>query len=142
MDGCDSRFGQLNKPLSDDAYKAAGIEGFLPPQPMLSPNRRTYLDSDIPNTSSHVIDFGFDDNGAELLHFPTLYELNKELGLCDNECIDDFINDHSPIDAATTPTFTSATPTPNASTLAAKIVASSDRLFFISWSLPARKRRE
>ena len=34
VDGPDSRYGQLYKPLSGDAYKAAGIDGWLPPTPL------------------------------------------------------------------------------------------------------------
>ncbi|KAL7504453.1 hypothetical protein ACHAXN_002097, partial [Cyclotella atomus] len=48
VDGCDSRFGQLNKPLSNEAYKQAGIEGFLPHQPAISPGRHVFSDSDLP----------------------------------------------------------------------------------------------
>jgi hypothetical protein len=148
VDGCDSRFGKLNKPLSDDAYKAAGIDGYLPPQPFVASRRATFSDDDLPQSSSHVsaashlIDFGVDDDGVEILHFPTLWELNSELGLCDESTLDTFLDDHSPLAAADAPTLTTVTPTPTASQLAAKLVASTARLFFISWKAPGSSRRE
>jgi hypothetical protein len=48
VDGPDHRFGQINKPLDNDAYKLAGIEGFLPKQPWKSFAPQPFDDSVIP----------------------------------------------------------------------------------------------
>ena len=36
VDGADSRYGQIYKPISGKAYKDAGIKGFVPPFPFKS----------------------------------------------------------------------------------------------------------
>lgn len=150
IDGPDTRYGQLNRPLSEDAYKAAGIKGFLPPQPIAFPKKVRFADDHIPgspsplasiDSSNNLIDFGHDGDD-EALHFPTLSELNDEINIsCDTE-YDDMIEDLSPFDSATIPTLAAATPLPSAANLAAKLVSSTSRLFFISWCQPASCRRE
>jgi hypothetical protein len=92
VDGPDNRFGQIHKPLSPDAYKAAGIEGFAPPSPRFDfSNRKHFDETTIPSDSSPeddainpslLIDFQNWHNATEDdkdLHFPSLWELNQEL---------------------------------------------------------------
>eukprot|EP00956_Cyclotella_meneghiniana_P009859 scaffold13641_cov42-Cyclotella_meneghiniana.AAC.3 len=50
VDGPDHRFGQLNKPISDDVYKAAGVKGFIPPQPWRRFDPVPFDDTSIPTT--------------------------------------------------------------------------------------------
>ena len=33
LDGVDSRYGQLYRPINSDAYKQGGVEGFIPVNP-------------------------------------------------------------------------------------------------------------
>eukprot|EP00956_Cyclotella_meneghiniana_P040943 scaffold210020_cov47-Cyclotella_meneghiniana.AAC.2 len=57
--------------------------------------------------------------------------------------IDSLLDDQDPTPSTVVPTFaTTMTPTPIASKLASKIVASNDRLFFISWQQNQTSRRE
>ena len=56
--------------------------------------------------------------------------------------IDSALEDQDPVPSNITPTFATMTPTPIASRLASKIVASNDRLFFIAWQQPGSSRRE
>ena len=144
IDGPDHRFGQLNKPLSDEAYKAAGIEGFLPKQPWKRFEPQPFDDSTIPtsdqvpDTTTNLVQFNDQD-----LHFPSLWELNAELDTWDDVDLDALIDDTMPIAPSTTPIFaTASTPTPCAGPLASSIVASDSRLFFISWKFPTQSRRE
>ena len=145
VDGPDNQFGQLNKPLSTEAYKEAGIEGFVPPQPIQFPGRQSFDDADIPSNvapaahnTTHLIDFKDPD-----LHFPTLWELNQELELWDNDDVDKWIDDQQPVQSTETPIFaTKISPIPTASRLAGAIVRSRSRLFFISWKQPHLVRRE
>ena len=143
IDGPDHRFGQINKPLSDRAYEIAGIKGFIPCNPIESFHPKTFDDSHIPHKEyavTNLVQFGPEDD----LHWPTLWELNKEMFDWDDDCdIDALLDDKAPIASSTTPTFSSSvTPTPVATTLAAKLVQSQDKLFFISWKQPHLRCRE
>jgi hypothetical protein len=66
--GPDHRFGQLHKPLSPEAYKAAGIDGFAPPSVHFDfSNRKHFDESDIPSPSQD--DNDTDVNPALLVDF-------------------------------------------------------------------------
>jgi len=161
IDGPDHRFGQINRPLSKDAYKNAGLEGFLPSQPFESfqPSKDAGFDDDhIPISSTGdeesapqptmLIDFQTWNNrqaGDEDLHFPTLWELNEELDNWGDIPVDieTYVDNRMPISSCRNATFTSKiTPLPTAAHLASKIVSSKSKLFFISWKAPASSRRE
>jgi hypothetical protein len=147
IDGPDSRFGQLNRPLSDEAYKAAGIEGFLPPQ-NFKPDfkRRVRFSDDIippaaePSTTSNLL-VNFDDPD---LHFPTLAELNAELDIWDEKEIKTWVDELTPVDSTIDQTLQTQvmSPLPTAARLASRLVSSNSKLFFISWSLPGCAHRE
>ena len=106
IDGPDHRFGQLNKPLSDEAYKAAGIEGFLPKQPWKRFEPQPFDDSTIPtsdqvpDTTTNLVQFNDQD-----LHFPSLWELNAELDTWDEVDLDALIDDTMPVAPSATPIF-------------------------------------
>ncbi len=61
VDGADSRYGQLYKPIALHPIKEAGVEGFTPPKPFKAPAHLA--------TTSHCVEF----------HWPSLSELNDEL---------------------------------------------------------------
>lgn len=144
VDGPDHRFGQINKPLDNEAYKLAGIEGFLPKQPWKAFAPEPFDDSHIPQaTSSPTADatsqlIQFDDDEP---HFPSLWELNNEMDNWDTIDLDTWVDDRAPVDNSITPTF-ALSPVPTAQKLASALVASESRLFFISWSRPTSSRRE
>jgi hypothetical protein len=127
VDGADNRYSQLYKVFGPSPYKEAGIKGFTPPRPFA--------------VASHFARQGdFRD-----FHFPTLSKLNDKFELIlwidDNERVRVFSTDKieeeqvlyqgpPPLPAVYTPP-----PIPPISTLVASIIASSDRLFFVSHSL-------
>eukprot|EP00956_Cyclotella_meneghiniana_P028882 scaffold68484_cov41-Cyclotella_meneghiniana.AAC.4 len=147
IDGADHRFGQSNKPLANDAYRIAGLDGFVPPQPFAMPGRQEFTNDDIPRDesiqgSSNLIEFGSHDETIDI-HFPSLWELNQELHDWEQIDIDSSLDQQDPTCSNIAPTFaTTMTPTPIASKLASKIVGSTDRLFFVSWQHPGTNRRE
>jgi hypothetical protein len=150
IDGRDHRFGQIHRPLRDDAYKAAGLEGFLPYKPFQPFRKVRFADDHIPSPTptipplpTNVIDFQSWSHHVpsdSSLHFPSLWELNSELHDWDDPDIDTLIDDVHPFSPPDTISFL-ATP-PSASQLAASIIKSTSRLFFISWQLPSIPRRE
>jgi hypothetical protein len=153
VDGPDHRFGQLHKPLSPEAYKAAGIDGFAPPSERFDfSNRKHFDESDIPSpprddddadvNPALVVDFQSwphksDDDD---LHFPSLWELNQEISDYGDINLDDLVDDVQPI-SPQQQDHTYHTK-PSAATLASNLVSSKCKLFFISWSAPACNRRE
>eukprot|EP00956_Cyclotella_meneghiniana_P035924 scaffold119565_cov44-Cyclotella_meneghiniana.AAC.1 len=145
IDGTDHRFGQSHKPLSEDAYAIAGLDGFVPPQPFVMPGKQEFTDDDIPREATmdgsvNLIEFGSHSETSDM-HFPSLWESNKEMH--NWEDIDTLLDDKDPTPSNVVPSFaTTMTPTPIASKLAWKIVASNDRLFFISWQMNQSSRRE
>ena len=157
VDTSDARYGQSHKPLSSDAYKLAGIEGFLPRQPIHpSPRPHVRFDDDhIPaaasdNTpmSTNLIDFkswALASDDDDDLHFPSLAELQDEIDdWGDDLDIDAMIDDRRPLAPADALTLASPTmtPIPTLSRLSTQLISSSCKLFFISWSLPTSPRRE
>jgi hypothetical protein len=134
LDTADSRYGQLHRPIGKNPYKEAGIDGFTPPQPF--------------RIASHFLTKGdFRD-----FHFPTLAELNDELWpfpwVDDEERLqvlsgDEVVEVHN---FYTGPPPSLAIPGPPSppilSSFIANIIASSDRLFFISHSLGNPTARE
>jgi hypothetical protein len=124
IDGPDSRFGQLNKPIGKAPYYEAGIKGFEPAQPFKLPAHF----STVPTT----------DN----FYWPCLSELNDEL--CpypwlpgEKEAFDRELSTVQDVPTLYTgpppaPPVTSPPSIPDIATMAAKIIASADRLFFVA----------
>ena len=147
VDGPDTRFGQINRGLSEDAYKAASIDGFNPPQPWAEfhPKDRVTFPSD-PTATANIVKVP-PDQTAEELHFPTLAELNDEMGCWTEEELLAFMQDLQPLQSShnfslcPAPTDTPS-PLPPIAQLSTSIVQSSDRLFFVAWRQPCSDRRE
>jgi hypothetical protein len=151
VDGPDHRFGQLHKPLSPDAYKAAGIEGFATPLERFDfSNKKSYDETDSPPPSDEdnavnptlLIDFQSwpSTSADDDLHFPSLWELNQELHDYGDINLDDLVDGVQPISPQQLDhTYISK---PTAATLASRLVSSKCKLFFISWSAPGSLRRE
>ena len=156
VDTSDARFGISHKPLSEDAYKLAGIEGFLPRQPFKPSFRRRvrFSDEHLPTTSddtpptTNLIDFQSWANATDDdvdLHYPSLAELQDEMDASvEWGDVDDMIDMRRPLSPSDTSTFASPsiTPTPTLARLAAKLISSTSRLFFVSWAYPTATRRE
>ncbi|KAL3787769.1 LOW QUALITY PROTEIN: hypothetical protein HJC23_009820, partial [Cyclotella cryptica] len=150
IDGPDHRFGQLHRPLRDDAYKAASLEGFLPYKPFQPFRRVRFADDQIPSATApdpplttNLVDFqswSHHEHSDRSLHFPSLWELNSELHDWDDHDTDTLIDDIHPLPPSDTISFLATPPSP--SQLAASIIKSTSRLFFISWQLPSVPRRE
>ncbi|KAL3792444.1 hypothetical protein HJC23_001562 [Cyclotella cryptica] len=132
IDGPDNQFGQLNRPISKDAYSEAGIKGFKPFNPF---------------KSQADVSFGTVHNEFSWL---TLSELNDEICppewrhlRADDEDDDDLITTsalyHGPPPSMTASKLPKI---PDLSTLASRIVKSDDRLFFISHEIPLSQQRE
>jgi len=135
VDGPDNRFGQINKPIGKEPYVQAGLEGFAP------------LRSFVPPPSSHYAC----GQHPTPFHWPSLSELNDELfpfpfTSGEKELVDEEpeIDSHPTMYTGPPPTLVQPTPPkiPSASSLAAKIVKSAGRLFFISHEIPSSERRE
>eukprot|EP01082_Thalassiosira_pseudonana_P008343 g7453.t1 g7453 contig24:661092-664348(-) len=128
LDGPDSRFGQLHKPIKDDAYKLASIEEFLPKNPF--------------KININLVRFADEDDSSPF-HWPSLAELNAELDIWDEDEIDLFVSDSDPIavnDIFALPSL--PPPVPCAARIAALITQSTDKLFFIAYTLPNTYRCE
>ncbi len=126
VDGADTRYGQLYKPIGANPFKEAGIKGFTPPSPFRVP--------------ANFIDVG---NIAEFC-WPTLAELiddiepfpwrdndERRLVLSDDIPFSPAVkyNDPPPsLPLAATPVNPSP---PSITTLAPLIISSADKLFFI-----------
>ena len=131
VDGPDNRFGQIHRPIQKDAYQNAEIKGFVPSVPI--------------KFAIH----GLLANGApdpEVLHFPTLSELNAKLAdwsdaeLSAINSSDALCTDLEIFAATTAPAPPAVAPeppsVPSLASLTASILASSDKLFFISHRVP------
>jgi hypothetical protein len=124
VDGPDSRFGQLNKPIGKAPYYEAGIKGFEPATPFKMPANF----STVPSTD----DF----------YWPCLSELNDEI--CpypwlpgEKDAFDRELSTVQDVPAMYTgpppaPPVSSPPSIPDIASLAAKIIASADRLFFVA----------
>ena len=129
LDGPDNRYGQMYSPIQSNPYKNAGIRGFTPSQPF--------------KTASIGLSSADDNIGTR---FPTLAELNAELFdwdegeeeavMADDSLISD-IEIFSATPAPIPPTPAPASPSvPDLGPLTANIMASDDKLFFISHRIP------
>ncbi|KAL3785603.1 hypothetical protein HJC23_004751 [Cyclotella cryptica] len=150
VDGPDHHFRQLHRPLHDDAYKAACLEGFLPYKPFQPFCRVRFADDQIPSATApdpplatNIVDFqswSHHEPSDRSLHFPSLWELNSKLHDWDDHDTDTLIDDIHPLPPSDTISFLATPPSP--SQLAASIIKSTSRLFFISWQLPSVPHRE
>ncbi len=112
LDGPNSRFGQLHKPIKDDAYNLASIEEFIP---------KNQFKIDI-----NLVRFADEDDSSPF-HWPSLAELNAELDIWDELEIDLFVSDSDPIavnDIFALPSI--PPPVPCAARIAALITQSTD----------------
>ena len=130
VDGADTRYGQLYKPIGANPFKEAGLEGFNPPTPF--------------RVAQNFLDIGdFKD-----FRWPTLSELNDEFGpdapwhdeaerqrlLRDDPPFSPAVMYHGP--PPTPPQIDSdAFIPPSITSLAPKIISSTDKLFFIAHKL-------
>jgi hypothetical protein len=128
VDGPDNRFGQLFRPIGETPYKEAGIKGFTPPQPFKLP-----------------ANFASGPDASDF-YWPSLSELNEEMqpfpwlpgeqSLV--EANDEFEDGYTPPVMYTGPPpsapITSPPTIPDISTLAASIIASSDKLFLVAFA--------
>ena len=130
VDGADTRYGQLYKPIGANPFKEAGLEGFNPPTPF--------------RVAQNFLDIGdFKD-----FRWPTLSELNNEFGpdapwhdeaerqrlLRDDPPFSPAVMYHGP--PPTPPQIDSdAFIPPSITSLAPKIISSTDKLFFIAHKL-------
>jgi hypothetical protein len=123
VDGPDNRYSQLFRPIGKNPFKEAGIKGFDPPAPFKLP--ANFLQPHVP----------------EEFYWPTLSELNEECqpfpwttgeqdrAFQDNSIQEDPVMYQGPPPA---PPIRATPSLPDISTLAASIISSADRLFFIS----------
>jgi hypothetical protein len=134
VDGMDTQYGQLYKPISAQPFKEAGINGFIPPKPFK-------LASNLAIT-----------NQCAAFHWPSLSELNDELApfpwSSDKEFRQylqgDSIAKHSILTMGpplAAPTHSIPT-VPAIHLLTAAIIKSCDKLFFVSHSIETNTSRE
>jgi hypothetical protein len=134
VDSADSRYGQLHKPICESPFKEAGIHGFTPPTPF--------------KVAAHFLTSGdFRD-----FHWPTLAELNDEIAPFPWADEAERLRVLSGDDVDAEPILYNGPPPslvphsppliPHLSTLVAGIIASSDKLFFVSHSLGNQSTRE
>ncbi len=126
MDGADTRYGQLYKPIGAHTFKEAGIKGFTPPSPFKVP--------------ANFIDIGY----FKEFRWPTLAELIDNIEPFpwrDNEEHHMMMSDNNPISPPVMyngpppllPLASKPEPsTPTITTLAPLIISSTDKLFFIA----------
>jgi hypothetical protein len=135
VDGADTRYGQLHKPIGEHPFKEAGIKGFTPPLPFQVPT-------------------GYLNVGVGDSHWPMLAELNNELDLFpwhDDEEHQLMLSDDNsfcpPVMYTGPPPLPPTMPrnkdTPlTITTLSPLIILSSDKLFFISSKIGTADCRE
>jgi hypothetical protein len=134
VDGADTCYGQLYRPIGENPFKDAGLKGFTPPIPL----RATNLFLDVGN---------FKD-----FRWPMLSELNDELDPFpwqDDDARYHFMMDESPFrppemyngppPSPPEPATPSLSP-PSITELAPCIIASMDELFFIAHAIGKAKR--
>ena len=134
IDGADTCYGQLYKPISADPFKEAGIKGFDPIQPYK-------VSSNFAITSQ-----------CAAFHWPSLYELNDEFApfpWANDAKFQQYLHRYCvtklPVLAMGPPPadpIHSIPKTPAIHLLTAAIINSVDRLFFVSHSIGAKKSRE
>jgi hypothetical protein len=134
VDGADSRYGQLYKPIALHPFKEAGIKGFTPPKPFKVP---THL-----ATTGRCANF----------HWPSLSELNNELApfqYYNDAEFKRYIDGNSitmlPVLNTGPPPAAPLHTIPNIPAihlLTATIIQSSDKLFFFSHSIGLNDARK
>lgn len=137
VDGPDNQYGQINRPIGLKPYLHAGLEGFEPLQPFKMPPS---------------VDLATASHSCRTFHWPSLSELNDEMSpfpweTGEREQVATMTDDdivHASLYHGPPPTMPVVHPPrlPTPSALAAMIVKSDDRLFFISHELPNSGRRE
>ena len=132
LDGPDTQFGQLHRPIRQDPFTEAGVKGFLPIEPFKLP-------------------VNFISAETSPFHWPSLAELNDELfpfpwTSTDERLLADDLSSESleVLYTGPPPTPPCSRPflVPAVSDLVASIINSSDRLFFIAWAIPGSIHRE
>jgi len=136
VDGADTRYGQLYRPIGANPFKEAGLKGFKPPTPFQVPR--------------HFLDVGYFKD----FRWPTLSELNDDLDpypwrndderrliLSGDPPIITPVMYNGPPPSPPTPHDNTFTP-PTITGLVPKIIASSDKLFFITYKLGSSTCRE
>jgi len=124
LDGADNQFGQINRKIMDDPFIQAGIKGFQPSSPFRAPSN--FLSADT----------------GKSFHWPTLAEMNNKLfpypWLPDDAVAafeeEDMVTNSPGFYTGPPPSkpHYSAPGVPPANVLVQRIIASSDKLFFIS----------
>ena len=135
VDGADNRYGQLYKPIGKTPYSEAGIKGFEPPQPFKAHAAFS--------SAGKVSDF----------HFPSLSELIEDLTPFPWRNEEEKLAYYDGDELETYPVLTYDGPPPQPPTyppasiptlpsLVASIIASKDKLFFISHTYTDDTHRE
>ena len=134
LDGADSRYGQLYKGITDDEYKCAGIDDFLPHDPL--------KDFKFNPAAARAAKITSDASRDTMPAMPTLFKLNQELlnskGWSSEEiesAMQSRSRSPSPILQPTSMPATKPAPRmpPSVSELHAQLCSSIAKLFFICW---------
>jgi hypothetical protein len=127
VDGADTHYGQLYKPIGAHPFKEAGIKGFTPPSPFRVPanfiNIGDVAEFPWPTLSKLIVD---------LEPFPWRDDEERRMVLSDDDPISPAVMYNGPppsLPLASTPAKPSP---PSITTLAPLIIPSTDRLFFIA----------
>ena len=134
VDGPDNQFGQLNRPISKDPFIAAGLKGFAPAEPFKLPANYATVHSASEFYWPSVVELN-----EELFPFPWMPGEYEQLLRSQNSIEHSSVLYTGPPPAAPT---VAAPPTPEISAIAADIVRSTDKLFFIAHSLGDSTYRE
>jgi len=134
VDGPDSRYGQLYKPIASHPFKEAGIEGFKAPTPFKVPANLAITDSCL------------------CFHWPSLAELNDAIAPFEWSDDADFQRYLKGDSISTLPILAAGPPpaapqhaipsVPATHLLTAAIIQSTDKLFFVSHSIGSNDARE
>ena len=152
VDGPDLRFSESNAPIKENPFSEASIKGYEPFEPYQEPLQPKVLNSNLADESD--------------LHFPTLAELNDKISDLDSSD-EEYISKHDELSEefevfylnpdtnvwAPAACIFNATPDPPAAPpipppcpslaeLTPKIIASHDKLFFISHWVPGSDAAE
>ena len=134
VDGADTRYGQLYKPITAHPFKEAGIKGFSPIQPYQVATNLAITDR------------------CQAFHWPSLSELNDDVAPFRWASEDERQRYHDDPTLTPAPAFPLGPPPappahpipliPSIQLLVAAIVRSADRLFFVSSKFGANDARE
>jgi hypothetical protein len=135
VDGADTRYGQLYKPISAHPFKEAGIVGFNPVQPF--------------KVATSII---AQTNQCAAFHWPSLSELNDDIAPFpwaddaeyERYLSGDSVSRHTVLTTGPPPAAPahSIPSVPAIHLLTAAIIKSNDRLFFVSHNIGANDARE